>query len=44
MIISIIPPKVAVAVKKVLSDELIVQTVKIPSDPTDKVVEEAKKE
>jgi len=34
----IIPPKTTVAVKQVLSDELIVQTIKIPSLPDDKVV------
>ncbi|HSX43951.1 MAG TPA: cupin domain-containing protein [Candidatus Saccharimonadales bacterium] len=33
----IIPPKTTVAVKQVLSDELIVQTIKVPSLPDDKV-------
>lgn len=34
----IIPPKVRTAIKDVLSSELIVQTIKIPSTPEDKVV------
>ncbi|HUD09570.1 MAG TPA: hypothetical protein VMR77_02095 [Patescibacteria group bacterium] len=34
----IIPPKVRVRVKVVLSDRLIVQTIKIPSIPDDKVM------
>lgn len=34
----IIPPKTTVAVKQVLSDVLIVQTIKTPSLPDDKVV------
>lgn len=34
---AIIPSKVKVAIKKILSDELIVQTIKIPSIPGDKV-------
>lgn len=34
----IIPPKTKVSVKKVLSEELIVQTIKIPSIPNDKVM------
>lgn len=33
----IIPPKTTVAVKQVLSEELIVQTIKVPSIPGDKV-------
>jgi quercetin dioxygenase-like cupin family protein len=33
----IIPPKVTVGVKKVLSDKIIVQTIKIPSIPDDKI-------
>lgn len=35
----IIPPKTRARVKKVLSDNLIVQTIKIPSVPNDKVEE-----
>lgn len=34
----IIPPRIKVAVKDVLSDEAVVQTIKIPSDSSDKVV------
>lgn len=34
----IIPPKTTVCVKKVLSDELVVQTIRVPSTPDDKVV------
>ncbi len=34
----IIPPQTTVCVKKVLSDELIVQTIRIPSIPDDKVM------
>lgn len=34
----IIPPKIVVSVKKVLSDELIVQTIRFPSSPDDKVI------
>lgn len=34
----IIPPKTIVCVKKVLSDELVVQTIRIPSTPDDKVM------
>jgi quercetin dioxygenase-like cupin family protein len=34
----IIPPRTTVAVKEVLSDELIVQTIKMPSLPGDKVI------
>jgi len=34
----IIPPKITVCIKKVLSEELIVQTIKIPSTPDDKVM------
>jgi quercetin dioxygenase-like cupin family protein len=34
----IIPPQVVVEVKQVLSEELIVQTIKTPSLPEDKVV------
>lgn len=34
----IISPGTKIAVKKVLSDELIVQTIKIPSIPGDKVI------
>ena len=34
----IIPPKTVVCVKKVISDELIVQTIRFPSTPDDKVM------
>lgn len=34
----IIPPKTVVSVKKVISDELIVQTIRFPSVPNDKVM------
>jgi mannose-6-phosphate isomerase-like protein (cupin superfamily) len=34
----IIPPKTVVCVKKVISDELIVQTIRFPSIPDDKVM------
>lgn len=34
----IIPPKISVCIKKVLSDELIVQTLKLPSIIDDKVM------
>lgn len=34
----IIPPKTKVSVKEVLSNEMIVQTVRIPSIPNDKVL------
>ena len=34
----IIPPKTTVCIKKVLSDQLIVQTIRTPSVPDDKVM------
>ena len=34
----IIPPKTTVCIKKVISDELVVQTVRLPSTPEDKVM------
>lgn len=34
----IIPPKTTVCIKKVLSPKLVVQTIKIPSTPDDKVM------
>ncbi len=33
----IIPPNVVTAVKKVISDELVVQRIRVPSSPNDKV-------
>lgn len=36
----IIPPNIQVAVRKILSDEVIVQTIKVPSIPSDKVMVE----
>lgn len=34
----IVPPKTVVCIKKVISDELIVQTIRFPSVPDDKVM------
>jgi mannose-6-phosphate isomerase-like protein (cupin superfamily) len=34
----IVPPKTTVCIKKVLSDELVVQTIRFPSIPDDKVM------
>jgi len=34
----IIPPKTTVCIKKVISDELIVQTIRFPSVPDDKIM------
>ena len=34
----IIPPKTIVFVKKVISEELVVQTIRVPSTPDDKVM------
>jgi mannose-6-phosphate isomerase-like protein (cupin superfamily) len=34
----IIPPRTIVGVKKILSDELVVQTIRFPSIPNDKVM------
>lgn len=34
----IIPPKTVVCIKKVISDKLIVQTIRFPSTPDDKVM------
>jgi quercetin dioxygenase-like cupin family protein len=33
----IVPPKVVTRIKSVLTDEILVQTIKVPSDPADKV-------
>jgi len=34
----IIPPKTVVCIKKVVSDELVIQTIRLPSTPDDKVM------
>ena len=34
----IVPPKTTVCIKKVISDELVVQTIRFPSVPDDKVM------
>src|SRR3990167_7639968 len=36
----VIPPKVTTTVKKIITDEVVVQTIKIPSVPNDKVIGE----